>query len=169
MTYVIIVDHVVCVNVLTFFHTNGRVHELPEMLAWITTILENRAYVWGTRYYLGADLFLYFLSRLLALPFPLPGYTANLSALFKERVAERFGEPGDASALAMRILAAGAAGLQDRRGYDRLLRMQEEDGAWQTGWIYKYGMNEILVGNKGLTTALAVAAIRRFRELGVKR
>ncbi len=154
---------------LTFFHANGRIHELPQMLDWVVTILKARAYVWGTRYYLGADLFLYFLSRLLALPSPLPGHAVGLQALFKERVAERFGEPGDASALSMRILAAAACGLQDRRGYDQLLMLQEEDGAWPTGLIYKYGMSDILIGNKGLTTAMAVAAIRKSRELEAER
>ncbi|EIW61159.1 uncharacterized protein TRAVEDRAFT_117288 [Trametes versicolor FP-101664 SS1] len=161
------IDHVVCLNVLTFFHTNSRIHELPEMLDWVFAILKTRAYVWGTRYYLGADAFLYFLSRLLAVPSPLPSRVLDLPVLFKERVAERLGEPGDASALSMRLLAAAAAGLQDRRGYDRLLTMQDEDGAWPTGWMYKYGLSDILIGNKGLTTAMAVAAIRRFRELEV--
>lgn len=158
------IDHVVCVNVLTFFHANGRVAELPEMLDWVITILRTRAYIWGTRYYLGADIFLYFFSRLLAVPSPLPRHT-EVSALFKACVAERLGEPGDAPALSMRILAAVSAGILDRRDYDRLLTMQDADGAWQTGWIYKYGVSGILIGNKGLTTALAVAAIDRLKDL----
>ncbi|KAI0638688.1 hypothetical protein C8Q77DRAFT_1215435 [Trametes polyzona] len=157
------IDPVVCVNVLTFFHANGRIHELLETLHWVCAVLETRAYALGTLYYHGADPFLYFLSRLISLPRALPEQT-NLADLFTKRVAERFGEPGDALALAMRILAAESIGLCDRRGYERLLAMQEEDGGWPTGWMYKYGMTGILIGNRGLTTSFALRAIRAFRE-----
>ncbi|KAI0832924.1 hypothetical protein BC628DRAFT_1407287 [Trametes gibbosa] len=157
---------VVCMNALTFSHTNGRAHELPETLDWVYAVLHNRAYAAGTLYYYGADSFLYFISRFLAVPRPLP-FHANLHDLFKERLTERFGEPGDALALAMRILAATSVGLSDRRGCEQLLAMQAADGAWQTGWMYKYGMSGVLVKNQGLTTAMAVAAIRRYQPTDV--
>lgn len=157
-------DPVVCVNALTFFHTNGRGAELPETFDWVYNVLRTRAYASGTLYYYGADTFLYFLSRLLAVPATLP-FHSDLAEVFKDRVEEQFGEPGDALALSMRVLAAASVNLSDRRGYDRLLALQEADGAWPTGWVYKYGMSGVLVGNKGLTTVMAVAAICHFRAL----
>ncbi|EIW61160.1 uncharacterized protein TRAVEDRAFT_43985 [Trametes versicolor FP-101664 SS1] len=158
------IDPVVCVNALTFFHTNGRGAELPETFDWVYHVLRTRAYASGTLYYYGADTFLYFLSRLLAVPGTLP-FHSDLAEVFKDRIEEQFGEPGDALALSMRVLAAASVNLSDRRGYDRLLALQEADGAWPTGWVYKYGMSGVLVGNRGLTTAMAVAAIRHFRAL----
>ncbi|KAI0328206.1 hypothetical protein GY45DRAFT_1019160 [Cubamyces sp. BRFM 1775] len=157
------IDPVVCVNVLTFFHANGRGDDLLETFNWVLHVLKNRAYVpAGTLYYYGPDPFLYFFSRLLSIA---PSIRAKLADLFRERVSERFGAPGDALALSIRILAALSVGLiSDSRDYEHLLKMQEEDGSWPTGWIYKYGATGILVGNKGLTTAMAVTAIRKFRE-----
>ncbi|KAI0650967.1 hypothetical protein C8Q79DRAFT_924097 [Trametes meyenii] len=156
-------DPVVCVNTLTFFSANGRGDELPETFGWVYHTLLHRAYTSGTLYYHGPDPFLYFLSRLCVVaPEPL---RIELVTLFKERITEQFGAPGDALALSMRIVAAASVGLCDRRDYDRLLAMQEDDGAWPTGWMYKYGASGILIGNRGLTTAMAVSAIQQFRGL----
>jgi len=62
--------------------------------------------------------------------------------LFSNRVAEHFGAEGDALSLAMRIHAAVAVDLCDSRDY-------------------------ILIGNKGLTTAV-VSAIRNYKELELR-
>lgn len=51
-------DPVVCVNILTLFYSNGRGHELDDTLDWVYSVLENRAYLEGTRYYEGAETFL---------------------------------------------------------------------------------------------------------------
>ncbi|KAI0774629.1 hypothetical protein BD413DRAFT_472576 [Trametes elegans] len=160
------IDPVVCVNALTFFHANGRGPELRQTLAWVLSVLEHRAYAHGTLYYHGADPFLYFLARLLGVcRAAARALRAELLPLFRARVAERFGEPGDALMLAMRLLAAAEAGLEGHRAdLARLVGMQEPDGSWPVGWMYKYGASGVLVGNKGLTTAMAVAAIRKFRE-----
>ncbi|KAJ8482994.1 hypothetical protein ONZ51_g4991 [Trametes cubensis] len=157
------IDPVVCVNALTFFHANGRGEELSKTFDWVLRVLENRAHVpAGTLYYYGPDPFLYFFSRLLSVSHLV---RERFVDLFCERVSERFGATGDALALSMRIHAALSVGLlNDSRDYERLLTMQEEDGSWPTGWIYKYGASGILVGNKGLTTAMAVTAIRKYRE-----
>ena len=53
----------------------------------------------------------------------------------------------------------------DVQDYERLLDMQQEDGAWPLGWFYRNGGSGLLTGNQGLTTAMAVAAIRRYREV----
>ncbi|KAI0658702.1 hypothetical protein C8Q70DRAFT_1054836 [Cubamyces menziesii] len=156
-------DPVVCVNALTFFHAHGRGDDIHETLCWVLDVLQNRAYApAGTLYYHGPDSFLYFFSRLLSVS---PSLRESLARIFRERISEQYGAPGDALALSMRILAATSVGLSDSRDYARLLTMQEEDGSWPTGWIYKYGASGILVGNKGLTTAMAIAAIRKSREV----
>ncbi len=151
------VDPVVCTNVLTFFYVHGRGHELPETFAWVLAILQHRAYLDGTIYYYGADTFLFFLSRLLK-GSPIH---EHIAPLFSQRILERVGKVGDALALAMRIIAACTVHVEDALGSDiqQLKGMQEVDGGWPIGWICKYGSKDILIGNRGLTTALAMKAL----------
>ena len=51
------------------------------------------------------------------------------------------------------------------RRLDALYEMQAEDGSWSEGWVYKYGATGVLIGNQGLTTAMAAAAIRTHAEM----
>jgi hypothetical protein len=45
------------------------------------------------------------------------------------------------------------------------LSMQQVDGSWTQGWIYKFGSNGLLVGNDGATTAMAIRAITAVLQL----
>jgi hypothetical protein len=157
LTSIVYVDPIACTNILTFFYAHGRGHELPETFAWVHATLQHRAYLDGTLYYYGADTFLFFLSRLLKVA---PIYE-HIAPLFSERMLERVGKVGDALALAMRIIAACTVHVEDALGSDirQLKGMQEVDGGWPTGWIYKYGSKDILIGNRGLTTAMAMKAL----------
>ena len=158
-------DPTVCVNVLTFFYSNGRGSELQETFDWVYEVLKNRAYTNGTLYYYGADTFLYFLSRFLSVSI----YARQrIGQLFAKRVAEHFGTEGDALALAMRIHAAAVVDLYDSRDYERLRKMQEVDGSWPMGWMYRIAARGILIGNKGLTTAFAVSAMRNYKALELR-
>lgn len=158
-------DPTVCVNVLTFFYSNGRGSELQETFDWVYEVLKNRAYTNGTLYYYGADTFLYFLSRFLSVSI----YARQrIGQLFAKRVAEHFGTEGDALALAMRIHAAAVVDLYDSRDYERLRKMQEVDGSWPMGWMYRIAARGILIGNKGLTTVFAVSAMRNYKALELR-
>ncbi|KAF7361854.1 Alpha-D-glucose-1-phosphate phosphatase YihX [Mycena venus] len=151
-------DPVVCVNVLTLFYTYNREAELQPTLKWICEVLRNRAYLEGTRYYETAECFLYFLSRLL-LSSRDEGLHAALSPMLKERLRERIGVEGDALQLAMRIVACTSLGLRNDVDLRTLRSLQCEDGGFEIGWMYKYGSSNIKIGNRGLTTALAIKAI----------
>lgn len=155
-------DAVVCCNVLSLFYLNGRGPELDDTLDWVYSVLEHREYIQGTRYYCTGDSFLFFLSRLLTVS---PAVRARFEPLFAIRVRERFGAEGDALALAMRIVAASHVGISDTVDHERLLGMQLSDGSWETGWVYRYGKTGILIGSKGLTTALAVNALGAYEKL----
>jgi len=50
-------------------------------------------------------------------------------------------------------------GIQNDIDLRALLPLQCEDGGWEIGYIYKYGSSGIRIGNRGLTTALAVKAV----------
>jgi hypothetical protein len=81
--------------------------------------------------------------------------------LFAPTSSHSAGKVGDALALAMRIIAACTVHVEDALGSDiqQLKEMQEVDGGWPIGWIYKYGTKDIRIGNRGLTTALAMKAL----------
>ena len=121
-------------------------------------MLEHRAYLDGTRYYETAECFLFFTARFLH-EVRDEALHARLAHLLRVRVLERSGCSGDALALAMRVLAGAAVRLRMERDLAALLPLQCEDGGWGPGWIYKYGSSDIKIGNRGLTTALALNAI----------
>ena len=155
-------DPVVCVNVLNLFFKNGRGHELPKTLDWVEQVLTNRAYIAGTYYYATADQFLFFLSRLMSNSSVV---RLRLGPMLKERIVERFGAEADPLSLASRIIAACTVGIVDHRDLETLLSMQSEDGSWKDGWFYKFGASGILIRNDGVTTSLAIRAIREADQL----
>lgn len=151
-------DPIVCVNALSLFYTYGRGGELHRTLQWVHEVLLNRAYLDGTRYYETAECFLFFVSRLLETSGD-PELHSTLKPLLRERIQERIGAEGDSLALAMRLLVCDVVGIKDEVDLRNLLPLQMEDGGWEIGWMYKYGSSGIRIGNRGLTTALAIKAI----------
>ncbi|OTA90676.1 hypothetical protein M434DRAFT_22830 [Hypoxylon sp. CO27-5] len=82
-------------------------------------------------------------------------------------VRERLGQGGSALDLAMRIIACAQLGIpcgDDRRA---LLKLQCEDGSWEGGWMYQYGSTRVKIGNRAVTTAMAVAALSS-RDTGIQ-
>jgi len=149
------VDPVVCVNALALFYANGRGEQLAETLDWVHGVLQYRAYEDGTRYYVSAEAFLFFVSRLLDVA---PQLRPQMGRLLAERARERVGAHADALALAMRIIVCIKERVDPHGDVRTLLHMQETDGAW-TGWFYKIPSLRVSVANRGLTTALAVKAL----------
>jgi hypothetical protein len=88
-----------------------------------------------------------------------------LRPIFRQRVQERLGSEGDALALAMRVVACASVGIRDEMDLRTLLALQLEDGGWEACWMYRYGSSGIKVGNRGLTTALAINAIDALNHL----
>lgn len=129
-------------------------------MEWAFSVLKHRAYLDGTRYYTSAEAFLYFFSRLISLSSDLYG---RYSSTLRERLIERIGTPGDSLALAMRVVACASLGVRDEIDLRQLLAAQGSDGAWEDGWFYRYGQTGITIGNKGVTTALAMKAIMALR------
>ncbi|KAG2364404.1 HAD-like domain-containing protein [Suillus spraguei] len=156
-------DPVVCVNALTLFYAYGRGRQLDRTLHWIREVLLHRAYLDGTRYYATPECFLYFLGRLLEISNDVY-LEAYIKPLLMERIQERIGVDGDALALSMRLQLCAYLGLRNDVDLRTLLPLQCEDGGWEIGWIYKYGSSGIKIGNRGLTTSLAVKAILEMQQ-----
>ncbi|KAH9167543.1 hypothetical protein EDB89DRAFT_1997211 [Lactarius sanguifluus] len=156
---------VVCLNILRLFYSRGRGHELSPTLDWVLGVLEHRAYLDGTRYYETAETFLFSAAQLLRAT-PDPNLHARLSPLLRERIEEPTGvASGDALALAMCVLAGTVVvGLRLAHDVALLLPLQCEDSSWGASWMYKYGSSGVKIGNRGLTTALALNAIAALRS-----
>ena len=152
------IDPITSLNVLTLFYSRGRGHQLANTLNWLLGLLEHRAYLDGTRSYETPECFLFFAARLLRITHDAPLH-ARLTPLLHARILERAGCPGDALALAMRVLAGAAVDLRMERDLEALLPLQCEDGGWELSWLYKLHTSGDKIGNRGLTTALALNAI----------
>ncbi|KAH8996492.1 HAD-like domain-containing protein [Lactarius hatsudake] len=143
-------DPIVCLNVLRLFYSRGRGHELSATLDWVLGVLEHRAYLDGTRS---------------CAPHRTHFYMRDSAPLLQARIEERSGAaPSDALALAMRVLAGSVVGLHLAHDLALLLPLQCEDGGWGPSWIYKYGSSGVKIGNRGLTTALALNAISALQS-----
>ncbi|RDA83658.1 hypothetical protein CP532_4668 [Ophiocordyceps camponoti-leonardi (nom. inval.)] len=148
-------DPAVCINALRLYAHHDR-YETPSLSATKTYVLETllqRRYLSGTRYYPSPDVFLYFLAHLVRhIPLGRP--------LLRGPLAERFHRPADALSLAMRLEACRLVGVEPPAAErKRLLAMQRPDGSFDPGWLCKFGRSAVRIGNRGLTTALAVRAI----------
>ncbi|KAL0571849.1 hypothetical protein V5O48_010117 [Marasmius crinis-equi] len=157
-------DPVVCINVLSLFLTYGRVDQMERSLQWVYTVLLNREYIQGTRYYTTAEAFLFFLSRMLRVCSPRDGILEKFLPLLQERIRERIGADEDPLTLAMRIIVCDYAGVENSVDYKTLVRAQQEDGGWEgILGMYRMGTSGDTIANRGLTTAMAIRAIQVYR------
>lgn len=125
----------------------------------------HRTYIHGTRYYPSLDCCLGFFGRLLQSSRKNTHLQATIGPLLKLRLEERVGESGSALDLAMRILACNSLAVECSVDRHTLLRLQCQDGGWESGWMYRYGSTGVKIGNRGVTTALAVKAIASSADI----
>ncbi|KAK0185494.1 Haloacid dehalogenase-like hydrolase-domain-containing protein [Armillaria mellea] len=153
------IDPVVCVNVLSLFHSYGRGNEINPTLEWVHQVLLHRAYLQGSRYYETAECFLFFLYRFISSCDSLVIHN-RFYPLLKARVMERIGTEGDGLALAMRLIVCNFTKVKNEIDLQTLRDLQQEDGGWDSGLIYRYGSSGLRIGNRGLTTVMAIHAIQ---------
>ncbi|KAK0244731.1 HAD-like domain-containing protein [Armillaria nabsnona] len=153
------IDPVVCVNVLSLFYSYGRGNEIIPTLEWVYQVLLHRAYLQGSRYYETAECFLFFLYRFIS-SCDSPVIHNRFYPLLKDRVMERIGREGDGLALAMRLIVCDFTKVKNEIDLQTLRGLQREDGGWDSGLIYKYGSSGLSIGNRGLTTVMAIHAIQ---------
>jgi hypothetical protein len=158
------VDPVVCANVLYLLHLAGRGHEARETEDFLYAVLEERAYLQGTRYYLAPETFLCLLSRTLRVSRSLQ---ARFLPLMRERVRESLDRDSDevASILpltaAQRLMAANNTGQDDPGDVQALLDSQLADGSWEAYALGATGSDRMRLyfGSRALTTACALRAL----------
>lgn len=64
----------------------------------------------------------------------------------------------------MGLIACSQLGITDQVSFKALLATQFEDGGWDMGILYQYGSKKLKskIGNRGVSTALALQAIEGF-------
>ncbi|EPS35187.1 hypothetical protein H072_11537 [Dactylellina haptotyla CBS 200.50] len=167
------VDFVFCVHILSLFHKYHRESETIKTYEWVYQILKNRAYLRGSLYYKTPDYFLWTVGRLITesakAKNPLP---ENIVNLFSERCRESLRTSGDALALAMRILACLSTGRIAKeelwRDIEELRSLQCADGGWPFCPMYRLPAAGAAIGNRGLSTALAMKALKLVDDSGAK-
>ena len=157
----------VCCNILRLFHKFGfgfdsRIKKTED---YVVNCLHNNACLYGNRYYSTPESFLYFVARL---------YTETRSESLRKRLnvikaqlQERLNVPTNPLALAFRLFACQTVDLDPqlyRKDLDTLLSLQDEDGGWPAGHFCCYGRTGARIGNRGLTTALAVRILQREKQ-----
>ena len=70
--------------------------------------------------------------------------------------------PGDALALAMRIICCSEQHIDASVDVPKLRELQAVDGGWEDGWFSRYPVSGLSVANRGFTTALAVKALQLY-------
>ncbi|KAI1173383.1 HAD-like protein [Nemania sp. FL0916] len=152
------VDPIVSANILACFYSYGRGHEFEQTLRLIQSMLLDRSYSQGTRYYPSPDCCLGFIGRLLRSSDDLCLQSA-LGPLLASRLRERLGLGGSALDLAMRVSACAQLGIPCEQDRQCLLKLQCDDGSWEPGWMYQFGSRGMKIGNRSVTTAMAVVAL----------
>ncbi|PSN60217.1 HAD-like protein [Corynespora cassiicola Philippines] len=158
------IDAVVSSNVLACFYHFGRGRQFDETVRLICDVLERRIYLEGTRYYPSPDCCLGFFTRLLQYSGSETYLHDTLGPLLKEGLKERVGKDGSVLDLAMRITACDRMGIECEQDRRALVESQRPDGGWDLGWMYRYGSTGIRIGNRGVSTALAMRAITGFSK-----
>ncbi|EKG14268.1 HAD-superfamily hydrolase subfamily IA variant 3 [Macrophomina phaseolina MS6] len=154
----------VCCNILRVFCRFGCGDD-PRIRAtrdWVVRCLHNRAYVHGSRFYSTPETFLYFSARLY-LECSSETLKEELEVV-KEALLERVNVPVNPLALALRIFACQLVGIDARFWRQDLAAfqaLQEEDGGWPAGHFCCMGRTGAKIGNRGLTTALALRIMER--------
>ncbi|KAJ4304591.1 hypothetical protein N0V90_000117 [Kalmusia sp. IMI 367209] len=155
------IDICVLTNVARVFYKNGRGADIQNELAYIHGALVARDYTEGTRHYITAETFFFFLSQLIAAN-PNATEVQDLREPLQSALLTRVGvydKMVDSLCVAMRVLACQSLGLNPEPDMSRLKAFQGEDGSWPLGWVCRYGKTKERLGNRGVVTAFAVKAL----------
>lgn len=158
----------VCCNILRLFHKFGfgsdpRAKKTED---YVLDCLSFDACLYGTRHYSTPESFYYFVARLYA---ETSSHELRKRLLIvRFRLKNRMGKPANPLALALRLRACQLIDMEPVEYVNdlvTLLFMQEEDGGWPAGHFCHLGSTGTRIGNRGLTTALAVTIIRQRRRV----
>jgi len=157
----------VSADICCFFYMYGRGAEVQPSFDYVFRTLTNRD--WHiSRYYAIPEPLFWFSLRLYKAA-PQTSELRHLASILKTVVTERIGRDAldNPAALAIRLLICQEFGIINEEDLVRLLQLQDVDGSWNGGWFFAFGKSKIRVHHRGLTTGMAVEAIKG--ALGVEK
>ena len=159
----------VCCNILRVFHKFGFGSDPRTKITedYIVDCLHNNACLNGNRHYSTPESFLYFIARLHA-ETGSESLRKRLDTV-KVQLQARLNVPVNPLALALRLFACQSVDIDPqlyRRDLETFVSLQDEDGGWPAGHFCCIGRTGARIGNRGLTTALAVRILRQERQDG---
>ncbi|KAJ4370839.1 hypothetical protein N0V86_008532 [Didymella sp. IMI 355093] len=183
------IDICVLANVARAFYKYDRGTDVKPSLAYISEALTSGKYAFGTRHYCTPEVFLFFMSHLVADNPHAPElqcmrtdlvealtartgvyeYQVTQAELDSAQASQVDGENHkptipevDGLAIAMRVLACQSLEIQPdgfAEDVSRLASSQCEDGGWPLAWLCRYGRSKRRIGSQGVMTAYAVKAL----------
>ncbi|KAI0967080.1 HAD-like protein [Xylaria arbuscula] len=161
-----------CCNILRMFHRFGDENDpdIQKTEQFVVDCLMNNACLHGNEYYSIPESFLYF-AVLLYVDCRSELRSKHVECIMKllrERLIQRIGVETNALALALRVFACQLADVPENfyaRDLKLLISLQERDGGWPAGHFRYVGVTGDRLGNRGLTTALAIRAIKHQRDV----
>ncbi|PNP43798.1 hypothetical protein TGAMA5MH_04080 [Trichoderma gamsii] len=156
--------HGIIANAFRFFALEGKGSLLAHTYLFLCRLLRTKTYELGSRYYENVDYMPYILSNLCSRR-PTDPSLVEMRELLKNEIRDRSGCDSDVLGAALRILSAQAMRIPyAKRDVRVLLESQQLDGGWARVWLFKYGKEDIKVGSRGVITAMAVKALRQYKE-----
>ncbi|KAJ0379553.1 hypothetical protein COL26b_002061 [Colletotrichum chrysophilum] len=160
----------VCCNILRAFNRFGHMLDanlnIEATKAWVVDSLNNDACLDGSRHYSTPEAFLYLVARL---------YDECRDAQLKQnlepvkkKLRERINTQVNPLALAMRLFACQKVSISSslyQKDLKTFMSLQEVDGGWPAGHFCCYGRTGALIGNRGLTTALAICIMQHEKTV----
>lgn len=144
------------------FNSDPRIQKTED---YVVQCLNNDACLDGSRFYTTPESFLYFVAQLYV-ETRSESLRNRLSAI-KAKLGERLNVPTNPMALALRLSACQTVGIDPRlfrKDLETFMLLQEEDGGWPAGHFCRFGKTGARIGNRGLTTALAVRILRQKQK-----
>lgn len=151
-----VTDAVACLNALYLLNLVGRSEECEPTYRYVQNYLISRRYLEGTRYYPGAESYLFFLTRLMN---HFPFLKLQWAFELKRAVNECLTSQRQALQLAMNIYASQHLGNVSQTDVKLLIQLQDADGGWPSEMLLEDGQGRPLLGSRALTTAFALFAL----------
>ncbi|KAI1209391.1 HAD-like domain-containing protein [Annulohypoxylon truncatum] len=150
-----------CCNILRLFYSKDRENDprIKKTEKWVAQCIKNRAYTYGSRCYTTPETFLYFVARLWSDYMPEFLYDSDI----EDCIIERLNIPTNALALAFRISACQLMKVEPRlyrQDLTKFVLLQDKDGGWPAGHFFRAEGVKNWIGNRSLTTALAIKIFR---------
>jgi len=149
-------DPVVCVNAVRVANAFGLMARVKPSIRFINQHITSKEYLQGTRYYHKPQIFLYFLSKLLAESQVFRDRHQKWLQMEAERQLERNLGP---AGMAMMITAGALVGFSRESHKNKLRELQQENGSWHMESLWRFGSKPGYFGSPSMSTALAIEAL----------